>query len=162
MRRPKVAIPILPPPDNLQNQSRGRGRSNQQMNGQLVGNFRQPQNQHFALNEFEHPITVIEDHQTVQGQFDDLVNNQQMMDHCQVNEMTAPVIEMKNESTNVIEIIDNTVDLIEMEPQVIDETIPETSSDTVTDDQNDPPIEELNKVEINQVPEDPIIEEAAA
>ncbi|XP_076174148.1 CASC3 exon junction complex subunit isoform X2 [Ptiloglossa arizonensis] len=63
MRRPKAAIPILPPPDNQHQSSRGRGRSTQQQQTNQPGNMQQ--------SEQEVKDNLMEDEQkTVPEQFD--------------------------------------------------------------------------------------------
>lgn len=64
MRRPKAAIPILPPPDNQQN--RGRGRTTQQY---------QQNNQFNNIQQIEQeikPNTMEDDEKAVPGQFDNV------------------------------------------------------------------------------------------
>ncbi|KAL0103116.1 hypothetical protein PUN28_017446 [Cardiocondyla obscurior] len=64
LRRPKAAIPILPPPDNQQS-GRGRGRSTQQyQNNQSAGNVQQTEQEIKSSNAVE------SDEKPVLGQFD--------------------------------------------------------------------------------------------
>jgi len=63
LRRPKAAIPILPPPDNQQS-GRGRGRSAQQYQNQSGGNTQQTEQEAKSDNAVE------SDEKPVLGQFD--------------------------------------------------------------------------------------------
>ncbi|EFN76144.1 protein CASC3 isoform X2 [Harpegnathos saltator] len=65
IRRPKAAIPILPPPDNQQS-GRGRGRSTQQyQQSNQLGNMQQPEQQEVKIN-----AVAGSDEKSVPGQFD--------------------------------------------------------------------------------------------
>ncbi|XP_024884102.1 protein CASC3 isoform X2 [Temnothorax curvispinosus] len=102
LRRPKAAIPILPPPDNQQS-GRGRGRSTQQyQNNQSGGNAQQTEHEVKSGNAME------SDEKPVPGQFDSAQVEQPCTPSQESQNSQAPdVIRAVNDMDGKVEIIAN-------------------------------------------------------
>ncbi|XP_071581148.1 uncharacterized protein Btz isoform X2 [Temnothorax nylanderi] len=102
LRRPKAAIPILPPPDNQQS-GRGRGRSTQQyQNNQSGGNAQQTEQEVKSGNAME------SDEKPVPGQFDSAQVEQPCTPSQEFQNSQAPdVIRAVNDMDGKVEIIAN-------------------------------------------------------
>lgn len=101
MRRPKAAIPILPPPDNQQT-VRGRGRSTQQyqQNNQSAGGGNIQQTE----KEIKIGNTVESDEKSVPGQFDSV----------QIEQLNTPSQESpKNQALDMVRIANEADEMIE-------------------------------------------------
>ncbi|XP_077259839.1 CASC3 exon junction complex subunit isoform X1 [Temnothorax americanus] len=102
LRRPKAAIPILPPPDNQQS-GRGRGRSTQQyQNNQSGGNAQQTEQEVKSGNAME------SDEKPVPGQFDSAQVEQPCTPSQESqNSQVRDVIRAVNDMDGKVEIIAN-------------------------------------------------------
>lgn len=172
MRRPKAAIPILPPPDILQN-SRGRGRTTQQyQNNQPAQQIEQ---------ETKNNIVAGSDEKPVPGQFDSveieqssILNNQEFQNSQPSNTVrTVNVDESIDQSIDVD--ANTTVDILSVKKDNVDESISvkelleTTSSEKNTITQNPTTLAttttetecELNNIE-STIVESTIVEKAAA
>lgn len=118
MRRPKAAIPILPPPENQQHQtSRGRGRSTQPQQNNQVGNIQQTE--HEIKTDLEES-----DQKIVSEQFDNI----------QTEQITEVEEAPKNDDLSAI--TDTMVENKEKDVPDVDIDIP-VGSEGVTTDQVD-------------------------
>ncbi|XP_066601229.1 protein CASC3-like [Prorops nasuta] len=102
-RRPKAAIPILPPPDNQQHQSRGRGRSTQQS----------VQPSCVQQIEKDAKTEIVENnHKFISGQFDNVQSEEQNVEKRQRGEVIDALPNItKNEHTISANAIVDTVDI---------------------------------------------------
>jgi len=99
LRRPKAAIPILPPPDNQQS-GRGRGRSTQYQNNQSSSNTQQQTEQ-----EAKSGNMVESDEKPVPGQFDSAQTEQPS---------TLNQESQKDQDTETIRTVNNMDEEVEM------------------------------------------------
>jgi len=135
MRRPKAAIPILPPPDNQQS-GRGRGRSTQQYqhNNQPVGNVQQTEQQ-------EIKNAVESDEKVVSGQFDS----------AEIESSSVPKQEYeKDQPTDMIATTDDTNKSVEESINVEMQTKIDTLSDKTDNVDNSNNAKELLEITSNE------------
>lgn len=146
MRRPKAAIPILPPPENQHQTSRGRGRSTQPQQTNQHGNIQQTE-QEVKSNSVEG------DQKTVPEQFDNTQIEQ------------APEIQETEKTDDLSAITNPVVENIEKDIKNLDIEVPVNLEDTTTDQLDDISANDLSKVTINEedaIPlktTEPVIEE---
>lgn len=172
MRRPKAAIPILPPPDNQQS-GRGRGRSTQQYQNNQSSNTQQIEQQ-----EVKSDNAVESDDKPMPGQFDSAQIEQsytpdQESQKNQVSDMVRTVndadekIEINTNVDNHI-IVDALVQKDNLEDSVSVQELLETTSNeknTIVDSPTTLTVveteRELGNIE-STIPESTIVEKAAA
>lgn len=172
MRRPKAAIPILPPPDNQQS-GRGRGRSTQQYQNNQSSNTQQIEQQ-----EVKSDNAVESDDKPMPGQFDSAQIEQsytpdQESQKNQVSDMVRTVndadekIEINTNVDNHI-IVDALVQKDNLEDSVsVKELLKTTSNETNTIVDSPTTLtvveteRELGNIE-STIPESTIVEKAAA
>lgn len=132
MRRPKAAIPILPPPDNQYQPGRGRGRSTQQQ---------QQTNQPGCLLHIEQEAKPI----CMEGSQN---NVPETFDNTQI-EQTTDIQE--EQSNNVLSTVTNTaVDDTDKDIQSLDINVPESSPDTNKEELDKIDLDDSLKVTINE------------
>lgn len=96
MRRPKAAIPILPPPDNQQQSSRGRGRSTQQYQ-----QSNQPGNMQQSEQEVKANAVAGSDEKPVPGQFDNVQVEQSKDQESQKSQTSSDTVRTVNVDDSV-------------------------------------------------------------
>lgn len=174
MRRPKAAIPILPPPDNQQS-GRGRGRSTQQyQNNQSSNNTQQIEQQ-----EVKSDNAVESDDKPMPGQFDSAQIEQtytldQEPQKSQVSDMVRTVVNDADEKIEINTNVDTHIivdalvqkDNLEDNSVSVKELLETTSNEknTIADSPTTLTVEterELGNIE-STIPESTIVEKAAA
>lgn len=148
MRRPKAAIPILPPPENQHQTSRGRGRSTQPQQTNQHGNTQQTE-QEVKSNSVEG------DQKTVPEQFD----------NTQIEQEYAPEIQETEKTDDLSAITNPVVENTEKDIKNLDIEVPVNLEDITTNQLDDISANDLSKVTINEedaIPlkiAEPVIEE---
>lgn len=172
MRRPKAAIPILPPPDNQQS-SRGRGRSTQQYQNNQSNNTQQIEQQ-----EVKSGNAVESDEKPMPGQFDSAqIEQSYTPDQEPQKNQVSDMVRTVNDADEKIEIntnVDNriTVDALVQKDNLEDSVSVKELLETTSNENNtiaDSPTtltvveteRELGNIE-STIPESTIVEKAAA
>lgn len=168
MRRPKAAIPILPPPENQHQTSRGRGKTTQpQQTNQLVNT--QQTEQEVKINSIE------SDQKTVPEQFDNTeIEQAEIQETEKIDGSSAianPVVENTEKDIKILD-IGTPVNLGDTTTDQLDNISANDSSKVTMMEENiislkpmEPVIEKAendsNKIE-NTTTESTVVEEAAA
>ncbi|XP_012152846.2 CASC3 exon junction complex subunit isoform X2 [Megachile rotundata] len=134
IRRPKAAIPILPPPENQQHQTgRGRGRSTQQAQNNQVGNMQQ--------TDQEVKTNLVEgDQKPVSEQFDNvqseqIIDSEEIQKNDDLSEVTDTMVESKEKDIENVD-IDIPVDSEGVITDQVDGTSDNDSLKVTVNDQN--------------------------
>lgn len=167
MRRPKAAIPILPPPENQHQTSRGRGKTTQPQQTNQLGNTQQTE-QEVKINSIE------SDQKTVPEQFDDAeIEQTEIQETEKIDGSSAianPVVENTEKDVKILD-IETPVNLGDTTTDQLDDISANDSSKVTMKEENislkamEPVIEKAendsNKVE-NTTTESTVVEEAVA
>ncbi|XP_068972200.1 protein CASC3 isoform X2 [Bombus flavifrons] len=167
MRRPKAAIPILPPPENQHQISRGRGKTTQPQQTNQLGNTQQTE-QEVKINSIE------SDQKTVPEQFDDAeIEQTEIQETEKIDGSSAianPVVENTEKDVKILD-IETPVNLGDITTDQLDDISANDSSKVTMKEENislkamEPVIEkaenDTNKVE-NTTTESTVVEEAVA
>lgn len=168
MRRPKAAIPILPPPENQHQTSRGRGKTTQPQQTNQLGNTQQTE-QEVKINSIE------SDQKTVPEQFDNTeIEQAEIQETEKIDGSSAianPVVENTEKDIKILD-IGTPVNLGDTATDQLDDISANDSSKVTIKEENiislkamEPVIEKAendsNKVE-NTTTESTVVEEAVA
>lgn len=168
MRRPKAAIPILPPPENQHQTSRGRGKTTQPQQTNQLGNTQQTE-QEVKINSIE------SDQKTVPGQFDNTeIEQAEIQETEKIDGSSAianPVVENTEKDIKILD-IGTPLNLGDTTANQLDDISANDSSKVTMKEENiislkamEPVIEKAendsNKVE-NTTTESTVVEEAVA